>query len=405
MSPGNPFARLTPTSLIPVQPRWALLALLLALVVVMLDHSKHVPVALAAAPFPQVWTAWRDDLAERGRQPSTISQYRVRLNNWRYWLWQPPRGRHRKDWWQATQDDLRMFLRRPCQPGQRNAGRPLGQTTKSVYSTTIPALYGFAYARGLIDHNPMAGWRPLRRAEPAEQPLDQGDIDRLLEHAHQHPDRRLELLVGLCYYEVLRSGEPTHLVIGDVDLAASTPRIRVLGKARATKQWLAVHAEFAPMLRRYLAWLAEQYQVGHWRELPAGTPLIQHAQRLGVPISARRAGILLIRAMRELEIPGRPHDLRRTAANEVGEAFQDNPGPLRAVLRHRGYGALDAYRRPSVGKVGEYLAAIGQPQPPAVEPPPAARSHVSRSLARQRQQRRRGQHRIHRGFKGGGAAS
>lgn len=357
--------RATGTIPVPAHPRWILVAFIVAVVILVLEHkahAPHAPVALAAVPFGQAWKAWREELVARELHRNTIRQYRTRCFAWVGWLTHPPRGRHRKDWWQASKDDFAAFQRRPAppRPGQ-HAGRRVAPNTRAAYQATIPPMYDWCYGQGLIDHNPLAGLRPPRKPEPSEQPLDLAQVAKLLHYTRTHPDRRLEVLVALCYGEGLRSGEPAHLDVGDVDLDATDPRIKVLGKGRRSKEWFALKAAVIPILQDHLRWLAERYDLDDWHQLPAGTPLLQHAQQLGVPISPRRTCHLLAQAMRDAQVPGRPHDLRRTAANQVAESYQDNPGPLRAFLRHRGYGALDAYRQPSVHKLGEYVASITWP--------------------------------------------
>ena len=383
----------------PPHPRWIMQALIVALVILMVERKAHAPVALAAAGWPDAWGAYRAHLLGRGLAPSSVSQYRFRLNTWRHWLWHPPRGRHRKDWWQAGPPDLASFLERTCQPKTRHAGQPLAQATKAMYSRAIPPLYRHCYAQGLIDADPFAGWKPLEAPRPAPRPLDLEQVRTLLRYTLDHPDPRLYPAVCLCFYDELRGGEPTTLAVDDVALGLGEPRINVLGKGRTQRDWFPLHAAAVPALERYLAWLAARHGVGDWRAIPAGTPLFQSLTKVGAPIGRSYLSRLLARAMREAGVAGRPHDLRRTAANLVGEAYADNPGPLRFVLRHRGWSALDAYRVVSLGRGRTYLEQV----PDLLGRPQLAPHEVSRSLARQRQQRRRGGHRSQRGFRGGGA--
>jgi integrase len=96
--------------------------------------------------------------------------------------------------------------------------------------------------------------------------------------------------------------------------------------------------------------------------LPAGTPLFQSRSCPGRGVGAKYPSRLLAAAMRAAGVDGRPHDLRRTAAHQVGKAFEDNPGPLKYVLRHRGDGALRHYRQPGLGEGQRYFEQV--PEPP-----------------------------------------
>jgi integrase len=292
---------------------------------------------------------------------SSIGQYRFRLNTWRYWLYHPPRGRHRKDWWQAAIADLDAFLGRKCQPKHLHAGQPLSAASRAMYSSSIPPLYHTCYAKGLIDADPFAGYEPLPFPRPAPRPLDVSEVQRLFDYTATHPDPRLHPAAHLCFYDALRSGEPTELLVEDVELGGKVPRINLLGKGRDQRDWFPLHSAALPALERYLSWLASRYGTGDWRQLPAGTPLFQSLTRMGVPIHRSYLTRLLARAMRDAGVRGRPHDLRRTGANLVAETFDDNPGPLRFVLRHRGYSSLEAYRVVSLERGQKYLDAIELP--------------------------------------------
>jgi integrase len=346
----------------PVHARWIIVAFVLALFVMAVERNAHAPVALAAVGWHDAWGAYRAHLQHRGLKPNSIGQYRVRLNTWRWWLWHPPRGRHRKDWWQASPADLDSFLQRRCQPRAVHAGQPLGQASRAMYSSAIPPLYRVCYAGGLIDADPFAGYVATKPPRPAPRPLDLEQVGILLRYAEGHPDPRLHAAVALCYFDGLRSGEPTELKVDDLELYVGEPRINVLGKGRTERDWFTLHRKAIPPLETYLGWLAGRYGLGDWRQLPAGTPLFQSLTKVGAPIGRSYLSRLLARAMRDAGIGGRPHDLRRTAGNQVAEAFEDNPGPLRFFLRHDGWTALDAYRVVSLSLGRKYLDE-GVPDP------------------------------------------
>jgi integrase len=342
-------------------PRWILIALVLSLFVMAVERHAHAPIALAAVGWHDAWGAYRAHLIHRGIAATSIGQYRIRLNTWRYWLWHPPRGRHRKEWWQGGPADLDAFLARKCQPKHLHAGQPLSVASKAMYSRAVPPLYRVCYSKGLIDADPFAGYEPLPPPRPAPRPLDLGQVRVLLGYTRDHPDPRLYPAVALCYYDALRSGEPTELLVEDVELEGEVPRINLLGKGHDARDWFPLQQGTLPALIPYLAWLASRHGVGDWRQIPAGTPLFQSLTKVGAPIGRSYLTRLLARAMRDAGVAGRPHDLRRSAGNAVGEAYDDNPGPLKAVLRHRGYTALDAYRVPSLGRVQRYLEQIPDP--------------------------------------------
>lgn len=350
----------------PAHPRWIFAAFVLALFVMAVERKAHAPLAMAAVGWHDAWGVYRAHLQHRGLADSSIGQYRFRLNTWRYWLWHPPRGRHRKDWWQAIPADLDSFLERKCQPRAVHAGQPMSQATKAMYSSNIPPLYRVCYAKGLIDADPFAGYEPLEPPRPAPRPLDLSQVAALLRYTQDHPDPRLYPAVALCYFDAMRAGEPTELKVDDLMLGTGltgtgVPRINVRGKGRTERDWFPLHRAAVPALERYLAWLAGRYGLASWWDLPAGTTLFQSLTKVGAPIGRSYLSRLLARAMRDAGIPGRPHDLRRTAANQVGEAFDDNPGPLRFTLRHQGWTALDAYRVVSLGKGQQYVEQIPDP--------------------------------------------
>ena len=361
----------------PIHPKWVFAAFVLAVLVMAIERNMHAPtgtlgslgslghpVAMAAAGWPDAWGAYRAHLLTKGLAASSIGQYRYRLNTWRHFLWHPPRGRHRKDWWQAGPVDLTAFLARKCQPNHLHAGQPLSQATKAMYSHMIPSFSRHCYGQGLIDADPFASYIPLKQPRPAPRPLDLGQIGQLLAFVEHHPDPRLHLAVALCYYDALRSGEPAELRVEDIELGGEVPRAYLLGKGQQERDWFPLQRETWPPLQTYLGWLAARHEVGDWRDIPAGTPLFQSLVKVGVPIDRSYLTRLLARAMRDAGIRGRPHDLRRSAGNAVAEFYDDNPGPLRAVLRHRGYTSLEAYRVPSLGRVQQYLDAIPVPEVP-----------------------------------------
>ncbi len=90
-------------------------------------------------------------------------------------------------------------------------------------------------------------------------------------------------------------------------------------------------------------------------------PLVANRSRPGLPVTPEYTTKLLARAMRELGVDSRPHDLRRTAAQAINDHFEDNPGPVRVALGHRGYSALKHYVKPGLARQLSYLQAVPDP--------------------------------------------
>jgi integrase len=314
--------------------------------------------------FKQGWAAYKVDMLERGLSESTIRQYKIRLTTWATWVETRSQHRPAKPWWRAGPEDLRTFCTRAARPGARIhvKGAPLSPATRAMYTTTVPALYHVCYRERLIPADPFAGYRPLRRPDPNPEPLDQEAVRALLDGAVFLEDERIELLAALCYYCLLRSGEPARLTVSDVDLHGAPARLRVWRKGRREPEWIALHPATVPVLERHLGRIAARYGVGDWRKLPDGTPLVGSRSRPGLPVTPGYATKLLARAMRDLGVDGRPHDLRRTAAQAINDHFEDNPGPVRVALGHRGYSALKHYVRPGLARQLTYLQAVPDPR-------------------------------------------
>ncbi len=314
--------------------------------------------------YRHAWAAYHAELERRGTGPASIDSYRKYLAVFVAFL---DSSRPPVAWDQVGDGDVQAYLRRRCRPGRRGAGQPLAPRTRALYAATIRDFYRTLYAADLLDSDPLRAFRPPRRPAPSERPLDLADVARLLRHVADHPDPRLELLAHLCYYTLLRAGETTLLQVADVDLDGTdgrTPQLLVVGKGRQHRESFPLHPAAIPPVVRYLTWLCARHGVGAWRDLPAGTPLVQDLRAAGKPVGRAYASTLLAAAMREAGVPGRPHDLRRTAAWWVGECSGDSQGQLMAVLRHVGTGALQAYRRPPLATVARYLAQVPVPPGP-----------------------------------------
>jgi len=306
--------------------------------------------------FEQAWACYAIHLRCRHVGDSSADQYRIRLHTWAAWLC--ARGVR---WEDAGPDELEAFTDRRCLPHMIHAGRPLAPRTRSVYARSVPPFYRALYAADLIPDDKFAGYRPPPDPEPAPRPLELHDVARLLHSLVAHPDRRLLPLAGLCYYNALRAGETALLRVDDVRLGGTIPKLDVLGKGRLERGWLPLHPALVPILGRYNYWLAGTLGASSPRDLPAGTPLFHSRTCPGRGISRELPSRLLGSAMRDAGVDGRPHDLRRTAADQVGERSGDNPRPLREVLRHRGDGALRHYRVPPLGRVREWFELIPDP--------------------------------------------
>jgi integrase len=308
--------------------------------------------------FAEGWACYTAELAHRHVGDASVRQYQIRLTTWRDWL-----RRQGIAWQDAGPDELEAFCDRRCLPRAVHTGLPLAPGTRAVYARSIPPFYRACYAAGLLPHERFATYRPPPDPAPSPRPLELADIARLLDSLVDHPDRRLLPLAGLCYYNALRAGETARLRADDVHLGGVLPKLAVLGKGRLERGWLPLHSALVPILGRYTYWLAGTLGASSPRDLPAGTPLFQSRTCPGRGVSRELPSRLLARAMRDAGVDGRPHDLRRTAADQVGERAGDNPRPLREVLRHRGDGALRHYRVPPLGRVQQWFELIPDPTP------------------------------------------
>jgi integrase len=303
--------------------------------------------------FRDAFAIFADACRRRGTSEDSIAQYWIRLKVWIAFL----AATFGLAWPDAEPEHLDAFLRRDCNPGMVHAGRPLAQASRAMYGRMVCDWHHVLYAKGILDRDAMADYQPPRDPEPDGTPLELDDIATLFGYLDDHPDRRLKVIAGLGYFQALRMGETATIQSQHVRLSGSVPSVSVLGKGRLERTVLPLHPALVPVLGSYTYWLA-----GGGR-LPAGTPLLQSRTCPGRPVDRKYPSRLLAAAMREAGVDGRPHDLRRTAAHQVGRVFADNPGPLQYVLRHRGTGSLRHYRQPSLGEGQQYFEAIPRPDP------------------------------------------
>jgi integrase len=320
--------------------------------------------------FADAWAVYAAELVRRRCSPASISQYHTQLATWVAWL-----AAYSVAWVAPGPADLDAFCARACRQGAVHAGLPLAQRTRASYARLVMDWHRVLYAQHVLPSDPMAGYVPPAEPDPDATPLELADVARLFAYLDDQPDPRLPVMARLCYFQALRAGETAtiqtqHVQFGPYVVAEVTPtsaeggfipRLSVLGKGRLERVWLPLHPALVPVLGRYRYWLAGQLGMTV-RAMPAGTPLFGHLGRPYVPLGAKYPSRLLAAAMRAAGVDGRPHDLRRTAAHQVGLAYEDNPGPLKYVLRHRGDGALRHYRQPGLGEGQRYFEQV--PEPP-----------------------------------------
>jgi site-specific recombinase XerD len=307
--------------------------------------------------FEDAWTAYEADLRRRRCRESSVEQYWQRIKKFRNWTWEELGV----DWADAGPDELEAFYERGCKPGAVHSGQPLSPATKAVYGISIKVFYNACYRLDVLPYNNFRNYVPPAPPDPRPRPLTRKQMARLLRHVHDHPDSRLEPLVGSAYYAGLRMGETTTLTVDGINLEAEQPYFEVLGKGHDEVVLMAVNSKLAPILRRHTYWLAGQAGVSSPRDLPAGTPLIQSLTRPGHGVGRSLPSRLVHQAMAEAGVDGRPHDLRRTYAHHIGVGTGHNLEAIRCGLRHRGYSALKFYLEPTLGQVGAWVEQVPDP--------------------------------------------
>jgi site-specific recombinase XerD len=262
-------------------------------------------------------------------------------------------------------DDLERFCGRVIEPPARRAGRRLSDQTRHNYTSHVKAFYAWAVREGLLARDPFARVRVPRVRQGPPRSLDLAVVERLL--AFTVPRPRLHLAVWLAYGAGLRCMEIASLRIEDCQ-GGEHPTLRVAGKGGKVRV-VPLHPRVAGVLAAALCYR------------PATGPVIASATDDRAHLGAKYVSALLCDALRALELPYTPHQLRHTFATEVLAAGQGTN--LRAVQRLLGHASLrttEVYT--SAYDVDAQQAVKGLPDPTAPRRLPPALAEAATALAR-----------------------
>jgi site-specific recombinase XerD len=162
---------------------------------------------------------WEDWMLARGLSDSTIRQYKYAM----YRL--QGETRPAKALRDMAQGDIIAFL---ATLGKRAAA-------KSLYYRAFRSFYGWALAQGLVERDPVAGFRPKAATEPPVDAFTQHEVAAILESARARSEKRYYAIL-LCYALGLRRSELCGIRAEDVDW--NTRRVYVKEAKGGRPRWV-----------------------------------------------------------------------------------------------------------------------------------------------------------------------
>ena len=196
------------------------------------------------------------------------------------------------------------------------AQRATGCAQKTVYTEVviIRQLVKFAFTRGMIDKDPLLGFK-TKKPKPTPQPcFDDEQLEQI--HAHARPPHDVTFV--LLSESGLRFGEAQWLTWLDVDFKANVIHVR------AKEGWCPKTGDerAIPMSPRLIMLLRRLPHRAKW--VLTATTTKKYPQE-GRQISERRALVALKRVLSKIEIEGKLHSFRhsfisRCLTNGIEEA-------------------------------------------------------------------------------------
>lgn len=331
-------------------PRMLVWAFIFAVVVLVAERCVHhqvIPEMAAVMSNSAVWGHYRDWLIGKQRSPVTISEYYRTLRDLFGYLHTqkvtgPDGAKVPRQWHQVRPQDYYRWL-----------DRPLARNSQHTYSKRVLHFYRLAARkRWLPGRNPLADIDPVRPAarKPRALPLD--SVGLLFA---QLTDLRLNMMVQLAYYQLLRIGEICRLSVEDLDFSSVPPMMRIQGKGDQ-ETWMDINSALVPGLR---AWLVSRPPTG---------PLIPNYTHPGEHLDPKYASHLLAVAMRPI-VGDSAHALRHTAATELLAATDENIRKVQVALRHGSIKSTEGYVLTRPGRLVAWLDLLPDPlHPPSAAP-------------------------------------
>jgi integrase/recombinase XerD len=300
-------------------------------------HHGLAPVMAGALTSGEVWQAYEQLLRRKRDRETTVENYRKILH--RLWADLEHDG---LQWWQISPEWLDRRLRRPCQPGKRNSGRPLGEGSQHQYHGVAGRFYRTAASRGWIDVNPLEDAVPPRR--PAKRP--RALQIRVIADLLLIVDPRIRMMILLAYHQGLRVGEICRLRVEDLAFGADPPMMQVDGKG-GNRVWMPMSPALTGPLRE---WLVQR---------PAQGPLIPNFRAPDRHLDPAYASHMLAVTMRPLTGDS-AHALRHTCAQQLRRLTKD-PFVVRDAMRWSSAEMADTYVRQDEELLADAFAQLPDP--------------------------------------------
>lgn len=251
------------------------------------------------------------------------------------------------DWNDADQNLITDYLSEL----NHRAPEPLKPASLSRKISSLRSFYGWLGENGIVNHNPLVGYRSPKGNRTLPDFLMFDEILRLLDGFDlSDPDGlRNRVLFELMYACGLRVSEARGLRLDDIDFEGRT--LRILGKGNKERM-VPFYPAIGELLESYLKQARPFYLKGK-------THRFVFVGRTGAPISVRTIQFLLDKAGRQANILRtlHPHMLRHSFATHL----LDNGADLRVVqelLGHENLSTTQIYTHISLDRIREtYLKA------------------------------------------------
>ncbi len=295
---------------------------------------------------PSLCQEWLDDLARRGRHPTTIAAYRVSMT-------------HFLSWYQVTYHDAfhppQVMPRdvRDWQAHQQQVERSAPATMNRRLVALKQFFQWMMRAHHLAD-DPTAEVSTIRLGPPKLRSLEPTTVRRLLRAAKAHPRDYaiLEVLLGTG----IRVGELLQLQVGDVTIGDRSGHLVVRAGKRDSYREIPLSADVRQALHAYL-------QRSH--PDPAN-PLAALWVGAAGPLTQRSSVLrLLTKYALQIGLPQvSPHMLRHTFATRYLAANLDDIRGLARLLGHTSLDTVMRYTTPSLADLRHRMERVDYQQLP-----------------------------------------
>ena len=124
--------------------------------------------------------------------------------------------------------------------------------TCNNYINDLKGMGNWAKKRGYWHINPFEGMETMREDQNELRPLDQSEIDAMMESFRIGERPGMTIVCGLIYYCLIRPEEISRLQVHQIDPVANLIRVTSAGTKDHTAEWVTVPAVFMPQLLAYI---------------------------------------------------------------------------------------------------------------------------------------------------------